>query len=203
MGKLTGDINYFDEALRQLINIDKYLWCPQKQLYYHCYYTDLERNGVAFWGRANGWIMVSLADLIEAMPENHPKRKELIQMLEKQIVGASRWQNANGMWNQLLDKSDSYDESSITAMYVYGIAKAINHNWIDPCYTSIAKVAWRTLKNNEITPDGRFTNVCVGTGISDDLPFYFNRPVGDNEKHGLGLIINAGIEMMILNQSKK
>lgn len=146
MGKLTGDINYFDEALRQLINIDKYLWCPQKQLYYHCYYTDLERNGVAFWGRANGWIMVSLADLIEAMPENHPKRKELIQMLEKQIVGASRWQNANGMWNQLLDKSDSYDESSITAMYVYGIAKAINHNWIDPCYTSIAKVAWRTLK---------------------------------------------------------
>lgn len=59
------------------------------------------------------------------------------------------------------------------------------------------------VKNNEITPDGRFTNVCVGTGISDDLPFYFNRPVGDNEKHGLGLIINAGIEMMILNQSKK
>jgi unsaturated rhamnogalacturonyl hydrolase len=107
------------------------------------------------------------------------------------------------MWNQLLDKSDSYDESSITAMYVYGIAKAINNNWIDPCYASIAKAAWRTLKNNEITSDGRFTNVCVGTGISDDLPFYFNRPVGDNEKHGLGLIINAGIEMMKLNQSKK
>jgi unsaturated rhamnogalacturonyl hydrolase len=203
MGKLTDDINYFDESARQLFNIDNYLWCPEKQLYYHCYYTDFERNGVAFWGRANGWIIVSLADLIEAMPENHPKRKELIQLLEKQIVGASRWQNANGMWNQLLDKSDSYDESSITAMYVYGIAKAINNNWIDPCYASIAKAAWRTLKNNEITSDGRFTNVCVGTGISDDLPFYFNRPVGDNEKHGLGLIIDAGIEMMKLNQSKK
>ena len=200
MGTLTNDKQYFDEAARQLINIDKYLWCPEKQLYYHCYYTDLKRNGVAFWGRANGWIAVSLANLIEAMPENHPKRAELLRLLEKQIVGASRYQNANGMWNQLLDKSDSYDESSITAMYVYSIAKAVNNKWIDPAYASIAKAAWKALKNNEITSDGRFTNVCVGTGISDDLPFYFNRPVGDNEKHGLGLIIDAAVEMMKLNK---
>jgi rhamnogalacturonyl hydrolase YesR len=141
-----------------------------------------------------------LANLIEAMPENHPKRAELLRLLEKQIVGASRYQNANGMWNQLLDKSDSYDESSITAMYVYSIAKAVNNKWIDPAYASIAKAAWKALKNNEITSDGRFTNVCVGTGISDDLPFYFNRPVGDNEKHGLGLIIDAAVEMMKLNK---
>ncbi len=200
MGKMTGDNKYFDEAAKQLINIDKYLWCLEKQLYYHCYYTDLKRNGVAFWGRANGWITVSLADLIDAMPENHPKRTELISLLEKQIVGYSRYQNANGMWNQLLDKPDSYDESSVTAMFVYGVAKAVNNGWIDKSYASIAKSGWNILKNQEITPDGRFTNVCVGTGISNDLPFYYNRPVGDNEKHGLGLIIDTAVEMMKLNK---
>jgi Predicted unsaturated glucuronyl hydrolase involved in regulation of bacterial surface properties, and related proteins len=202
MGTFTGDVRYFDEAAKQLILMDEYLWCPEKQLYYHCYYTDRERNGVAFWGRANGWIMISLADLIEAMPSDHPQRAELIMLLEKQIVGASRWQNANGMWNQLLDKSDSYDESSVTAMFVYGVAKAINNKWIDPSYRSIARTGWNALKNNEITSDGRFTNVCVGTGISDDLPFYFNRPVGDNEKHGLGLIINTAIEVMKLSNTQ-
>lgn len=202
MGRMTGEKKYFDEAARQLINIDKYLWCPEKQLYYHCYYTGMKRNGVAFWGRANGWIMVSLADLIEVLPVNHQKRAKLISLLEKQIVGASRYQNANGMWNQLLDKSDSYDESSVTAMFVYSIAKAVNNKWIDPSYTSIAKTGWNVLKNKEITSDGRFTNVCVGTGISDDLPFYFNRPVGDNEKHGLGLIIDTAVEMMKLNKKK-
>ena len=200
MGKMTGEKKYFDEAARQLINIDKYLWCPEKQLYYHCYYTGLKRNGVAFWGRANGWIMVSLADLIEAMPVNHPKRVKLISLLEKQIVGASRYQNANGMWNQLLDKSDSYDESSVTAMFVYAIAKALNNKWIDSSYASVAKTGWNVLKNNEITADGRFTNVCVGTGITDDIPFYFNRPVGDNEKHGLGLILDTAVEMIKLNK---
>ncbi|HPT42814.1 MAG TPA: glycoside hydrolase family 88 protein [Paludibacteraceae bacterium] len=202
MGKLSGENKYFDEAAKQLINIDKYLWCPEKQLYYHCYYTDLKRNGVAFWGRANGWITVSLANLIEAMPANHPKRAKLISILEKQIVGFAYYQNANGMWNQLLDKSDSYDESSVTAMFVYGVAKAVNNKWIDAGYASIARAGWNILRNQEITPDGRFTNVCVGTGIGYDAPFYFNRPVGDNEKHGLGLIIDTAVEIMKLNKKK-
>lgn len=202
MGKFSGDNKYFDEAAKQLIQMDAYLWDPAKELYYHCYYDSEDRNGVAYWGRANGWILISLVDLIEVMPENHPNREELMTMLKKQIVGASRWQNGNGMWNQLLDKSDSYDESSITAMYVYGVAKAINNGWIDMAYRNIARTGWRALKNNEITEDGRFTNVCVGTGISEDLPFYFNRPVGDNEKHGLGLIINTAIEIMKLESEK-
>ena len=97
MGKFTGDQRYFDEAAKQLIQMDNYLWDETKGLYYHCYYSDLDRNGVAYWGRANGWITISLADLIEAMPADHPQRDELIEILEKQIVGASRWQNANGM----------------------------------------------------------------------------------------------------------
>lgn len=203
MGRLTNDSKYYDEAARQIINISDYLWCPEKQLFYHCYYTDMKRNGVAFWGRANGWITVSLVLLLDEMPENNPKRAELISILEKQIVGASRYQNANGMWNQLLDKPESYDESSVTAMYVYGIAKAVNNKWIDPVYARIAQVAWKALKDTQITTEGHFKNVCVGTGITDDLPFYYNRPVGENEKHGLGLIIDAGIEMMKLEKSKK
>ena len=203
MGKYSGEVRYFDEAARQLILMDAHLWDPEKGLYYHCYYDSENRNGVAYWGRANGWIMISLVDLIEAMPADHPNRAELLTILKKQIVGASRWQNGNGMWNQLLDKSDSYDESSVTAMFVYGVAKAINNGWIDSSYRNIARAGWSALKNNEITPDGRFTNVCVGTGISEDLPFYFNRPVGDNEKHGLGLIINTAVEIMKLESEKK
>lgn len=202
MGKMTGDMKYFDEAAKQIINMDKYLWCQDKELYYHCYYTDVKRNGVAHWGRANGWITISNVNLIEAMPKDHPVRSQLISILDKQIVGFSKWQNANGMWNQLLDKSDSYDESSVTAMFVYGIAKGINNGFIDSGYSSIAKTGWAALKKLQITEDGHFSNVCVGTGIKDDLPFYFNRPVGDNEKHGLGLVIDTAVEMMRLNEKK-
>ena len=203
MGKQTGDTKYFDEAASQIINISDYLWCPEKQLFYHCYYTDLNRNGVAFWGRANGWITVSLVRLLDVLPQNYEGRKQLIDLLEKQIVGASRYQNENGMWNQLLDKPESYDESSVTAMYVYGIAKAINEGWFDDTYMRIAQLGWNALKKDQITENGHFKNVCVGTGITDDLPFYYSRPVGENEKHGLGLIIDAGVEILKLNKRNK
>lgn len=202
MGKLTGDKKYFDEATKQIVQISDYLWDPVKQLFYHCYYSDLKRNGVAYWGRANGWITVSLVKLLEVLPENYKQKQELIDLLEKQIVGASRYQNENGMWNQLLDKPESYDESSVTAMYVYGIAKAVNHGWIDKAYAKIARVGWRALIDTQITTSGHFKNVCVGTGIAEDLQFYYKRPVGENEKHGLGLIIDTAIEVMKLENKK-
>ncbi len=202
MGKMSGDVKYFDDAARQIIQISDLLWDPSKQIYYHCYYTDLKRNGVAYWGRANGWIAVSTVQLLDVLPANHPKRAQLIRYLERQIVGFSRYQDANGMWHQLLDKNDSYAESSVTTMYVYTIAKAINNKWIDPAYRSVAMRGWEALKKNQITADGKFQNVCVGTGIADDQVFYYNRPVGDNEKHGLGLVLHTGVEMIKLRKNK-
>ena len=55
-------------------------------------------------------------------------------------------------------------------MYIYGIAKVSTTAGLTS-YGSIARAGWKALKDNEITADGRFTNVCVGTGISNDLPF--------------------------------
>ncbi|MGF7230032.1 glycoside hydrolase family 88 protein, partial [Arachidicoccus sp.] len=57
MGKLTGDHKYFDDATHQIIQFHHYLWDDTKQIYYHCYYTDSKENGVAYWGRCNGWVM--------------------------------------------------------------------------------------------------------------------------------------------------
>jgi len=199
MGAYSGESKYWDDAIHQITKMDEYLWDPVKQLYYHCWYSDLERNGVAYWGRANGWITFAIADLLDVLPADHERRGELIAILEKQVVGFSRYQDADGMWKQLLDKPDSYQEASATALFVYGVAKAVNQGWIDPAYGRIAVRGWNALKRDHITPEGKFINVCVGTGISDDLVFYYTRPVGDNEKHGLGLVLNAGLEMMKLN----
>jgi unsaturated rhamnogalacturonyl hydrolase len=198
MGRVSKEQIYLDAAVKQVLQMTEYLWDPQKELFYHCYYADLKRNGVAFWGRANGWICTSIILLLEVLPENHSDRPKLIQWLDKQIVGASRYQAGSGMWRQLLDKEDAYEESSVTAMYTYAIAKGVKKGWLDPKYSSIAFSAWEALKKNQITTEGHFKNVCVGTGISDALSFYYNRPVGENEKHGLGLVLEAGMAIMEL-----
>lgn len=203
MGKFTNDKKYFEDAIRQVLNFDKYLWDPQREIYYHCYYTDTRKNGVAHWGRCNGWIMMAQVNLLRFLPDDYPKRDTIIRNLEKQIIGVSRYQNANGLWNQILDKNDSYQESSCTAMFVYSIAKAINEGWINKRYASIAITGWEGLKKQVITPEGQMKSVCIGTGIQNDLIFYYERPSKTDDAHGSGALIDAGIEIIKLKNSFK
>ena len=106
-------------------------------------------NGVARWGRCNGWVALAQAELLNNLPANHPKRPELIKLLLRQIVGFSRYQDTSGMWHQVLDKPESYLESSVTAMFVYTVAKAVNEGWISKRFITIAqKAGKRWQKNN-------------------------------------------------------
>lgn len=203
MAIFSGDDKYFVDAIQQVFNFTKYLWNENKELYFHCYYSDLNRNGVAHWGRCNGWVMMAQVHLLNHLPVNHPEREKLIKILEKQILGIAKYQNGEGLWHQVLDKTDSYTESSCTAMFVYCIARAVNEGWIDGRYGSIAIRGWEGLKANKITLNGQVKDICVGTGIEDNLVFYYNRPARLNEKHGLGAIIDAGIEIMKLKKLKQ
>lgn len=201
MGHLTGDVKYFDDALMQVLNFTKYLWCKEKGLFYHCYYDDLKRNGVAHWGRCNGWIIMSQCHLLELLPKDHPKWEALRQNLERQILGLAKYQTTKGLWRQLLDKTDSYTESSVSAMFVYGIAKAVNEGWIDNRYASIALQGWKGLKEHKITIDGKLKDICVGTNINDSIVYYYSRPARTNEAHGLGAVIEAGTEILKLKKT--
>lgn len=203
MGNLTGENQYFDDALKQVFNFTKYLWHPGKELYYHCYYSDLERNGVAHWGRCNGWVMMAQVHLMNFLPKDHPQREALRKNLERQILGIAKYQDGNGLWHQVLDKSDSYLESSCSAMFVYSIARAVNEGWIDKRYATIALRGWEGLKEHKITADGQLKDICVGTGIEDNMVFYYNRPARTGETHGLGPVIDAGVEIIKLKKTLK
>jgi len=203
MGKFANYPTYWDDAAHQISKFTDYLWNEDKELYYHCYYSDLKRNGVAHWGRCNGWVMMAQVHLLDVVPENYPHRAALIKNLERQILGIAKYQNEEGLWHQILDKNDSYTESSCTAMFTYSIARAVNAGWIDGRYGSIALAGWDGLKNHKITLDGQVKDICVGTGIQDDLVFYYQRPARLNEKHGLGAALLAGMEVIKLKENSR
>ena len=125
MAKMTGDMSYINDAANQVIKYHKYLWCPEKRILYHCYHTDTDEHGVAHWSRANGWVFMATADLLAVMPQNHPMRPEVLECFRRQCSGVVRYQGKNGLWHQLLDKEDSYEEITGTAMFVFGIARGV------------------------------------------------------------------------------
>ena len=195
MGEVTGDNTYFDDAANQILNYTRYLWCKKKGVYYHCYHTDNKQHGVAHWSRANGWIFMATADLLARMPKNHPMREDVIRNFQMQADGVIRYQGTNGLWHQLLDKPDSYEEVTGTSMFVFGIAKGVKEGWLHPDYIY---VAWEGLKGmlTKISSEGDVTAICAGTGIMPGLSFYYNRPQWKNDPMGEGPVLRALVEMI-------
>jgi unsaturated rhamnogalacturonyl hydrolase len=195
MGKLTGDNKYFDFAIKQVESFNNYIFDTTTGLYYHAFYNDENMNGVARWGRCNGWVALAQVELLNNLAPNHPKRAQLIKLLLRQIVGFSRYQDPTGLWHQLLDKPDSYLESSVTAMFVYTVAKAVNEGWINKRFITVAQNGWDALAKN-ITADGQVPDICVGTSIEEDIRYYYTRPTALNDTHGLGAFLMAGAEII-------
>ncbi len=197
MGEMTGERRFFDDAARQVINFHHYLFDATKGLMYHCWYSDVQRSGVAFWGRANGWAMLAQVDLLDRLPLNHPKRRQLLGLLRGHILGIAQYQSGEGLWHQLIDKTDSFLETSCSAMFSYTIARAVGQGYIEPRYAVIARRGWEGVMSR-IRPDGRVEGVCAGTGVGDDLVHYYRRPTPLNDPHGIGTVLLAGAELLAM-----
>jgi rhamnogalacturonyl hydrolase YesR len=194
MGKLTGDIKYFDEAVKQYQLFSKRMFNKEKGLYMHGWVQDMNPHPQFHWARANGWAILTKVELLDALPANHPGRAEILENLKAHIQGLAALQHGTGFWHQLLDRNDSYLETSATAIYSYCIARAINNGWIDAkAYGPMALLAWNAV-STKVNAGGQVEGTCVGTGMGFDPAFYYYRPVNNFAAHGYGPVLLAGAE---------
>ena len=195
MGKLTGETKYYDEAIKQILLFADRMFIPEKGLYRHGWVEAMDPHPSFHWGRANGWALLAKVEVLDAIPEGYPGREKVLALLQTHIKGLSALQSSEGLWHQLLDRNDSYLETSASAIYVYCMAKAINEGWIDMlAYGSQTILGWHgvTTKVNE---RGEIEGTCVGTGMAFDPAFYYYRPVNVAAGHGYGPFIFAGAEV--------
>lgn len=198
MGAYTNDSKYFDEAAKQIILFKDKMWVKEKKLFRHGWVEAMNPHPAFHWGRANGWAILTMCEVLDVLPENHPQRGAILDLLRQHIEGLVALQGKDGFWHQLLDRNDSYEESSCTAIYTYCIAHAINQGWISAlAYGPAVQLAWHAVEAS-IDAQGRFMNTCVGTGMGFDPAFYMYRPVSTAAAHGYGPAIWAGAEMLRL-----
>jgi rhamnogalacturonyl hydrolase YesR len=138
---------------------------------------------------------MATADLLQKMPKNHPMRNKVIENFRMQTSGIARYQGKNGLWHQVLDKVDSYEEITGTAMFTFGIARGVKNGWLHPDFIYVAEIGLKGILS-KITPEGDVTSICVGTGIMPSLQYYYNRPVQENDPMGEGPVLRALVEMI-------
>ncbi|WP_338869670.1 glycoside hydrolase family 88 protein [Spirosoma sp. SC4-14] len=202
MGKLTGDRAYFDEAVKQVTQFSKRMFNRQKGLYMHGWVEGMSVHPEFHWARANGWAIMTNVELLDVLPENHPGRAVVLDLLRAHAKGLAACQSGAGFWHQLLDRNDSYLETSATAIYVYAIARAINRGWLDPlAYAPMALLGWNAV-STKVTDKGQVDGTCVGTGMGFDPAFYYHRPINLYAAHGYGPVLLAGAEVINLLNKK-
>ena len=203
MGKLTGDKKYFDDAVKQIKQFSERMFNREKGVYMHGWMESMETHPEFRWARANGWALMAMTELLDVLPENHEGRQFVLQQFKAHVKGLAGYQSGSGFWHQLLDREDSYLETSATAIYAYCIAHACNKGWIQSVtYAPMASLAWNAV-STKINDKGQVEGTCVGTGMAFDPAFYYYRPVNIFAAHGYGPVILAGAEMYKLMEKNK
>jgi unsaturated rhamnogalacturonyl hydrolase len=223
MYQATGDEKYLDEFMKQfrlhrerLRDADTGLWYHgwDSDNKIHCtfcsqmHWADKEsRRSKEIWGRGNGWIVVTLSDALEILPQNSIYRNEVEGYLEEMIVPLPKFQDtATGHWFQLPVRNtdnDNWIESSSTAMFAYGISTALRLGLVnDNAYRESVASAYNGLREYSIIPaDKKYLttqNVCLGTCIGDK-EYYFKRGSQKGKPYGIGMAMIFGLRYELDN----
>lgn len=196
MGSYSGETVYFDDAVKQVLQFSKRMFNYEKGLFMHGWIQEMEEHPQFHWARANGWAVMAMVELLEVLPPDYQGRNQVLDLLRRHISGLAKYQDGTGFWHQLIDKNDTYLETSATAIYTYSIARAINRGYIDAkVYGPMVCLAWNAVAS-KVNEKGQVEGTCVGTGMGFDPAFYYYRPVNVYAAHGYGPVLLAGAEMI-------
>lgn len=169
-------------------------------LFRHGWVEEMPEHPFFPWGRANGWAILTMCEVLDVLPADHPGRNEVLKLLRAHIKGLCAVQDKTGFWHQLLNDKDTYLETSATAIYAYCLAHAICEGWIDPItYGAQTLLAWNAV-STKVNAKGQVEGTCVGSGMGFDPAFYAYRPVHVMAAHGYGPVVWAGGEIIRLLQ---
>jgi len=206
-GQMFGDsASANDEVTNQLLIYYKHLNDPATGLLWHAYdesgaqpWADPVTHQSGYhWCRAIGWYGMTLIQILDLLPKNHPRRNDLIVIVQQLAKAFERYQDpVTGLWYQVVDKGrvqGNWLETSSSSMYSYMMWMGVKRGYLPKRYEAVAQKGYRgVLTKLSLGGDGmtNLVDICEGTNVSD-LAYYFARKRNVNDFHGLGafLIMN-------------
>lgn len=175
--RITGDQTYVNNA-GLLLNA----YCSKLQ----------QTNGLLphtekvpfFWGRGDGWVAAGLTEALSTMKPDHPLYNNLLGYYKKMMAGLLPLQAPSGLWRQLLDDPEAWEETSCTGMFTYAYITGIKKGWLDAkTYGPAARRGWLALCS-KLNEKGEMEDVCVGTNEEHGKAAYLGRDRRTGDFHG-------------------
>ncbi len=218
---LAHEDTAFNDVANQFIWMEKHARDAKTGLLYHAWDESKEQEWAnkttgtspLVWARAMGWYATALVDALESFPENHPKRKTLIDILNRVVVAVEKQQDKEtGLWKDILNydgpgKEKNYFEASATSQFVYAIAKGVRKGYLPPAKIAIAKKAYDGMLKTFIKEENGQTNLHGTVKVSGlggkpyrdgSFNYYMSEQVIVNDPKGVGVFLSAANEMDLL-----
>jgi unsaturated rhamnogalacturonyl hydrolase len=205
-----------DDVANQFIWMHKHSFDSKTGLLYHAWDESRQqkwadpKTGCSphFWSRAMGWYVMAIVDVLDILPENHPKRAQILTIFKQTLDALLKVQDAkSGVWYQITnmaDKKGNYPEASASCMFAYSLAKGINKAYLDSSYVAPTKKAFDGILKTFITKDEKgiisLNGICRSAGLGGNpyrdgsFEYYISEPVVANDLKGVGPFIMAAVE---------
>ncbi len=161
------------------------------------------------WGRAMGWYMMALVDVLDYLPKNNPDRKWFIQTLNTLTDVLLKFRDTKSkVWYQIIDLPDrkpNYLEASASTMFVYAITKGVNKGYLSKKYLKSAKESWDGIVKEFVVVDDKglinLEKTCQGAGLGGkpyrdgSFDYYMSEKIRTNDFKGYGPFLLAAVEL--------
>jgi unsaturated rhamnogalacturonyl hydrolase len=212
----THDDTAFNDIARQFVSMETHGRDQKTGLLYHGWDENRQQKWADpnsgrspnFWGRAMGWYGMGLVDVLDYFPADHPKRKELISILNRYAAAVAKVQDqSTGLWWDILNmpgKEKNYFEASASSMFIYTLAKGVRMGYLPPSYSSIANKGYNGLVKTFIKTENGRTNLYGTVSVSGlggnpyrdgSYAYYVSEKVVQNDAKGIGAFILASNEI--------
>jgi unsaturated rhamnogalacturonyl hydrolase len=216
---LNNQTEAFDDIANQFIYMENHARDAKTGLLYHGWDESKEQawadkttgNSPNFWGRAMGWYGMALVDVLDNFPADHPKRKDLIAILNRFSNAVEKYQDPKtGLWYQILDKptgKGNYLEASASNMFVYALAKGARFGYLPSKFEAVAFKGYEGIKKQFLVTDDKGLLHLNGTvsvaGLGGkpyrdgSYAYYLSEKVIQDDAKGVGAFLLASNEMQL------
>lgn len=161
----------FQEAMKQIEGYRKYLYNEKDQLYSHMWDDEKKLlNRADYWGVGNGWSAAGMTRVLKMLPDSMiEERKLLIGYIRNLIDGCLKYLRTDGMFHNVVNKSDTFPEVNLSQMLCYSIFRGVAAGYLEVSYLKPAEIM-RKAANDQVDKLGYVHNVC---GLPNfDRPYF-------------------------------
>ncbi len=123
LGAVLGRDDWQEEGMLQLRKHLEVLRHEESDFFIHCEQNLSGLRSEGAWGRGNGWVSMTCAELLPHFQPDSHEYQVVGKILHSLLSALLPYQTPTGLWRTIITDSSSYEETSASAMFLFGMLR--------------------------------------------------------------------------------